>query len=94
LARAKLVFRERVRDTGVSALVISDVGSLAWIRNTRDGAATLAKFEPSIGRTVLDPGPEIGAHSLAIGGPTFSPLDVATVYWTTPAGPRSAPLRR
>jgi hypothetical protein len=92
LARRRMTLRNSATDAGVSDLALAASGSLAWIRSAQDGTASVSKFESGAGVTLVDPGPAIGRHSLGLGGSTLQGYS-ATVYWTTPSGPRSAPLR-
>jgi hypothetical protein len=93
LARGRMTFRNDVPGGGVPGLVIARSGSLAWIRTGPGEGAQVLKHEAGVGVTVLDPGPAVGAGSLALGGPS-SDFQTDTVYWTTADGPRSAPLKR
>jgi hypothetical protein len=89
--RVRFVDGPEIRVAHVSRLVLTAAGSVAWIASVYDAngevvpGVQVVKAEYGVKPVVLDSGPDIDAHSLALGG--------STLYWTKAGTPRSASLR-
>jgi hypothetical protein len=76
-----MTVRNYVANTSVTSLVQAPNGSAAWIRATDSGAA-VSKFEAATGTAMVDPGPTVAIHSLALAtGSQLYPGADAAIYW-------------